>query len=130
MAIPNWNTRQIGSDSYLIECDQVVIGSIILVEPQKWAVEVMWSGDGGDIIADFSTYEYALVFIHGVWTGLGRTGYLRASKSVKVQANDYSYDGFIVSRFEKRGGQTRYVVEDDRGRLFIHNAKQLGLDVG
>ncbi len=45
-----------------------------------------------------------------------------------VQASDYSYCGWLISRFEKRRGGIRFVVEDSNGRLFIHNAKQLGID--
>ena len=44
---------------------------------------------------------------------------------VRVIANDYSYDGWLVSIFFKCKGALRCVVEDDNGRLFIHNAGQL-----
>jgi hypothetical protein len=44
---------------------------------------------------------------------------------VHVKANDYRYDGWLVSAFSKRSGQWRCVVEDDDGRLFIHNAGQI-----
>ena len=44
---------------------------------------------------------------------------------VKIQANDYSYEGWVVATFTKRGGATRIVVEDDNGRLFIHNLTQV-----
>lgn len=48
---------------------------------------------------------------------------------VTVTGGDYTYEGYIVAIFfKRRGGGTRYVVEDDNGRLFIHNAKQLGLE--
>ena len=43
----------------------------------------------------------------------------------KVTANDYSYIGRIVSVFTKQRGAIRCVVEDDNGRLFIHNASQI-----
>lgn len=46
---------------------------------------------------------------------------------LQVTANDYTYEGRLVSTFEKRSGQIRCVIEDDNGRLFIHNAKQLSL---
>lgn len=46
-------------------------------------------------------------------------------KRVVVIANDYSYEGWVVAAFEKKRGGLRCVVEDDNGRLFIHNAKQL-----
>lgn len=44
---------------------------------------------------------------------------------VRVTANDYSYDGWLVSVFPKRSRQLRCVVEDANGRLFVHNAAQL-----
>lgn len=45
---------------------------------------------------------------------------------VRVKASDYQYDGWIVTVFNKRRIQNvRCVVEDDNGRLFIHNAGQL-----
>jgi hypothetical protein len=52
------------------------------------------------------------------------------NKKVHVTANDYSYDGWLVSIFRKRRGHVRYVVEDEHGRLFFHNAKQLGVEEG
>lgn len=50
---------------------------------------------------------------------------------VWVTAGDYAYQGWLVSLVLKRikPGQTeralRAVVEDEHGRLFIHNARQL-----
>ncbi len=38
---------------------------------------------------------------------------------------DYTFDGVVVSAFLKRSGQVRYVVEDDRGLLFIFNEQSL-----
>jgi hypothetical protein len=49
-------------------------------------------------------------------------------KRITVRGGDYSYEGYIVAVFLKRRGGVRYVVEDDNGRLFIHNAKQVGLE--
>jgi hypothetical protein len=49
---------------------------------------------------------------------------------VTVTGNDYHYSGYLVSVFRKRRGDVRYIVEDDNGRLFIHNAKQLGVSEG
>ncbi len=46
---------------------------------------------------------------------------------VKKVGGDYTYKGFIVSIIHKRSGQIRYVVEDDRGMLFIFNEKSLEL---
>lgn len=45
---------------------------------------------------------------------------------VTVSGGDYSYHGWIVAIFKKNSGQVRCVVEDANGRLFIHNAKQVG----
>lgn len=49
---------------------------------------------------------------------------------VLVTASDYSYEGWLVSVFQKRRGSQsakviRCVVEDENGRLFIHGAEQL-----
>ncbi len=46
-------------------------------------------------------------------------------RRVRVTAGDYSYDGWLVVTFLKQSGQTRCVVEDDNGRLFIHNPTQV-----
>lgn len=47
---------------------------------------------------------------------------------VSKTSGDYAFDGEIVAVVEKRDGQLRYVVEDDRGLLLIMNAKMVGLD--
>ena len=44
---------------------------------------------------------------------------------VKIKANDYSYEGWVVCTFAKRSGAIRLVVEDENGRLFIHNPSQV-----
>lgn len=44
---------------------------------------------------------------------------------VTVIANDYRYDGWVVTVFSKRKSSIRCVVEDENGRLFIHNPHQL-----
>lgn len=47
-------------------------------------------------------------------------------RRVTVIASDYYYEGWLVTVFNKRRkSQVRCVVEDDNGRLFIHNASQL-----
>lgn len=56
-------------------------------------------------------------------TGLHKT--LNVGDRVRVKANDYSYDGWLMAIFLKRSGATRLVVEDDNGRLFIHNLEQI-----
>jgi hypothetical protein len=51
--------------------------------------------------------------------------------SVHVRGSDYSYDGFVVGIAVKmKSGAWRYIVEDESGRLFIHNAEQLGMPEG
>lgn len=45
--------------------------------------------------------------------------------AVRVTAGDYAYDGWIVCIFKKRSGVTRCIVEDENGRLFIHNMTQV-----
>jgi hypothetical protein len=46
---------------------------------------------------------------------------------VTKTGGDYSYTGHVVGRVVKRSGQVRWVVEDDRGLLFIFNTSQLAL---
>lgn len=47
---------------------------------------------------------------------------------VTVRGGDYSYEGEVVAVFRKRRGnhEVRLVVEDENGRLFIHNSNQVG----
>jgi hypothetical protein len=42
---------------------------------------------------------------------------------------DYTFEGMVVAVFNKKTGQRRLVVEDDRGLLFIFRASQLTLMV-
>lgn len=49
-----------------------------------------------------------------------------SEERITVQGGDYTYQGYLVSSFFKRRGGARHVVEDDNGRLFIHNDKQMG----
>lgn len=44
---------------------------------------------------------------------------------VRKVGGDYRFEGVIVGVVTKRSGALRYVVEDDRGLLFILNAGQL-----
>lgn len=48
-----------------------------------------------------------------------------ATPKVKVIKRDYSYNGYISGLVIKRSGAIRTVIEDDCGRLFIHNASEL-----
>jgi hypothetical protein len=46
---------------------------------------------------------------------------------VEKVGGDYRYEGVVVGVVTKRSGHVRYVVEDDRGMLFIFNGGQLRL---
>lgn len=44
---------------------------------------------------------------------------------VKKAGGDYTFEGVVVAMFNKRGGEVRYVIEDDRGILLIMNPRQI-----
>lgn len=44
---------------------------------------------------------------------------------VEKIGGDYTFIGYVVSRFNKISGQVRYVVEDDRGVLHVYSFKNL-----
>lgn len=44
---------------------------------------------------------------------------------VEKVGGDYRFEGEVVAAFCKLSGEFRYVVEDDRGVLFIFNGRQL-----
>jgi hypothetical protein len=44
--------------------------------------------------------------------------------------SDYKFVGTVVSEFKKTTGLTRYVVEDDRGVLFIWRRENFEKKVG
>ena len=46
---------------------------------------------------------------------------------VKRVSSDYTFVGVVRAVFPKLSGLTRYVVEDDRGVLFIWNRKNMEL---
>lgn len=46
---------------------------------------------------------------------------------VVKEGGDYTFAGIVVSAFTKKNGVIRYVVEDDRGLLFIFNEMALRL---
>lgn len=54
---------------------------------------------------------------------------LRVGDKVSKLSGDYSFDGEVRAVVTKLSGLTRYVVEDDRGTLFIFNRLQLELKV-
>ncbi len=52
---------------------------------------------------------------------------MKVGDEVEKVGGDYSFSGWIVSKFTKRTGATRFVVEDSRGLLFIFNETNLQL---
>ena len=44
---------------------------------------------------------------------------------VEKVGGDYTFEGIVVSVFEKLSGAIRLVVEDDRGVLHVYNEKIL-----
>lgn len=52
-------------------------------------------------------------------------GHFNRGDRVCKTKGDYVFEGVVVARFEKRSGFLRYVVEDDRGLLFIFSQGQL-----
>jgi hypothetical protein len=48
-------------------------------------------------------------------------------KVVKL-SGDYTFRGVVVSRFHKRSGAPRYIVENDDGVVHIFSANQLSFD--
>jgi len=72
----------------------------------------MTDADFADIAAYISTHRFQN-YAHDFWR-------------VRVEASDYNYEGWLVAAFPKRkSGAIRCVVEDEHGRLFIHNPGQL-----
>jgi hypothetical protein len=55
-----------------------------------------------------------------------RVGFAVGDRVEKV-GGDYTFAGVVVAAFTKLSGQVRYVVEDDRGVLFIFSDKNLSL---
>jgi hypothetical protein len=49
-------------------------------------------------------------------------------RKVRVTANDYAYDGWLLALVEKRSGAQRAIVEDSHGRVFIHNPAQIAFE--
>jgi hypothetical protein len=85
-----------------------------------WLIEIT----DGAVVRTFKDYTSCLAFLDGYLASQPIPAHFPIE--VHVTANDYSYDGWIVARFPKRkSGQIRYVVEDENGRLFIHNEQQL-----
>ena len=49
---------------------------------------------------------------------------------VRIKDSDYTFVGVVVSRFNKRKGAVRFVVENDDGILFITSAERLAIWIG
>jgi hypothetical protein len=45
----------------------------------------------------------------------------KVGDAVAKTGGDYTFAGIVVAAFYKQSGAVRYVVEDDRGLLFIFN---------
>jgi hypothetical protein len=50
---------------------------------------------------------------------------LMVGQYVRKIGGDYRFDGIVRAVFAKGSGETRYVVEDDRGVLHIYSRKNL-----
>jgi hypothetical protein len=50
---------------------------------------------------------------------MSETNDIKVGDKVQRVNSDYKFIGTVVSKFNKTTGQIRYVVEDDRGVLFI-----------
>ena len=51
----------------------------------------------------------------------------KLGEKVQKVGGDYIYEGVVAGIVYKTSGQIRYVIEDDRGMLFIFNEKNLQL---
>lgn len=49
----------------------------------------------------------------------------KVTDAVRKVGGDYTFEGVVVTVFQKLSGAWRYVVEDDRGVLHIYSAKNL-----
>lgn len=54
-----------------------------------------------------------------------RDEYFDVDDPVRKVGGDYTFEGWVVAKFNKRSGAVRYVVEDDRGVLHVYSAKNL-----
>lgn len=68
-----WHTEEIEPGDVLIQNGHVIVGSIKL-DRNRFFVEILWSGHGGDIKADFSDQMQALAFVRGVEETLAALG--------------------------------------------------------
>lgn len=68
-----WRTIPTSPDILLIQNGDVVVGSIALLG-RKWCAEILWSGPGEDIKAEFSDYGQVLAFVLGVEKTLSALG--------------------------------------------------------
>ncbi len=55
---------------------------------------------------------------------------LTEGDEVEKTGGEYTFRGLVVGVIRKRSGAVRYVVEDDRGLLFIFRPEQLRLVYG
>jgi hypothetical protein len=50
---------------------------------------------------------------------------LKIRQTVRKVTGDYVFEGYIVSKFKKRNGMVRYVVENYQGILHIFSRQNL-----
>ena len=111
----SWHTVEIRPDKLKIMDGETEIGGLFKAE-NSWMIDLYRPR----AVAAFKDYTSCLAFLEGIRT------MTPTPLPVTVQGKDYSYEGWIVARFPKRkSGEIRYVVEDENGRLFIHNQDQL-----
>lgn len=53
------------------------------------------------------------------------TSFRIGDKVERHAASDYKFPGTVVAVFAKLSGERRYVVEDDRGTLFVQSDRTL-----
>lgn len=91
---------------------------VALDERTKWAAEDCRFNDAASSIRELFSIPSAAPVMQSI-----------APIAVTVTGEDYSYEGTLVGVITKSNGKVRYVVEE-RGRLFVQSAKQLGREEG
>jgi hypothetical protein len=87
---------------------------------RKWNIY----NDDNRLIASFFEYKLASDFLLNC---ISNTPFKLGDPVEKI-GGDYTFQGEVVAVVRKKSGLVRYVVEDDRGILFIFNEKSLRMD--
>lgn len=112
----------------------MAIGNIVVVEPGDTLASIAkdWLGDerfAGALAGVNGIPNPKATLPPGVVLQLPKVEQtsreLQVGDIVEKTSGDYRFKGEIVAAFPKKGGQRRFVVEDDRGLLFIFSPKQL-----